>query len=245
SRTMVSIWSLSASFFFFSVTCSYCSVVERYCFSMSWWRRSSNSWCCSASWRNCWSLCSRKFFTSCASAAFITPPSFIAKGPIRRVLRAKYHSGGQTLNGSCSAGCSVRRPFGIVAPQDQRIFDWVGVVVTSSARDIEAETLIQAPRAGVARAYFERRASRAEPPRFGKHVVHQRRSVAESSVLRTQRDVVDVNLIEHEPERAETGNGTIRRSNNVDMADGTVLQLPCVHLARPRTGERFTLHLEH
>src|SRR5258707_6371994 len=163
---------------------------------MSWWRRSSNSWCCSASWRNCWSLCSRKFFTSCASAALITPPSFIAKGPIRRLL-ARYHSGRQTLNGSCSAGSGFRWVCGIVAPQDQRVFHRVGVVVPASARNVEAQTLVQAPRSTVARAHFERRASGTKPTRFSEDVVHQRGSVPESAVLRTQRDVVDVDLVEH------------------------------------------------
>src|SRR5258705_4513983 len=74
--------------------------------------------------------------------------------------------------------------------------------------------------------------------------MHQRRPVAETAELRPQRDVVDVDLVEHEPEGAEPGDRTVRRADDVDVADGAVLQLPGVHLARPGTGERFALDLE-
>ncbi len=62
--------------------------------------------------------------------------------------------------------------------------------------------------------------------------------------LRPHRHVVDVDLVEHEPERAESGDGTLARARDEDVADGAVLQLPGVHLARPGIGERLGFDLE-
>src|SRR5262245_65859056 len=57
----------------------------------------------------------------------------------------------------------------------------------------------------------------------------------------TNRQVVDVDLVDDEPERAEPGYAMFRCADDENMADGAVLQLPRVHLLRPRIGERFLL----
>src|SRR5258706_9662096 len=133
---------------------------------------------------------------------------------------------------------------GVVSPQDQRVFDRVCVVVPPRAGDVKPEALVQAQRAGVARAHFKRGAPRAEAPRFRQHVFHQRRAVTPTAVLRPQREIVDVDLIEHQPEGAKPGHATVGRTDNVDVADGAILKLPGIHLARPGAGKRLTLDLE-
>src|SRR5206468_8363326 len=85
---------------------------------------------------------------------------------------------------------------------------------------------------------------RAETLGFDKHVMHQRGPVTLAAMLRPQRDVVDVNLVEYQPERAEPGDRTLGRADQIDVADRAVLQLPGVHLARPGAGERFPLDVE-
>src|SRR5258705_854629 len=209
---------------------------------MSWWRRSSSWWCCSARDRNCWSLCSRKFFTSCASAALIRPPPFLER-PVIRSLQKNSHpiAARASKKVSSAAKKSAAR---VVAPQDERVFHRVRIVVAPRACNVEAKPFVQAPRACIPRSHFERRAPGAQPPRLGEHVRHQRRAVPASAILRPERDVVDVNLVEHEPECAKACNGALRRAHDVDVADRAVLQLPRVHLARPGARERFALHLE-
>ena len=63
--------------------------------------------------------------------------------------------------------------------------------------------------------------------------------------LRQHRDVIDVNLVEHQPERAERRYRTVIRTHHVDVADVPVLQLPRVHLARPWIAERLRLDAQH
>src|SRR6187455_1567947 len=52
--------------------------------------------------------------------------------------KRKVSQGGWTLNGSCSAGSRFRRTRRIITPQDQRVFNWTGVVVPAGARNVEA-----------------------------------------------------------------------------------------------------------
>ena len=61
---------------------------------------------------------------------------------------------------------------------------------------------------------------------------------------RTHRDVVDVDLIDDQPERAEAGDALLGCADDEDVADGAVLQLPGVHLPRPRIGERLLFDRE-
>src|SRR5258706_10384417 len=72
----------------------------------------------------------------------------------------------------------------VIAPENERIFDWIRVVVPPRAGDVKPETLVQAQRAGIARAHFKRGAPRAEASRFAQHVFHQRGAVAPTAVLR-------------------------------------------------------------
>src|SRR5258705_2193489 len=209
---------------------------------MSWWRRSSSWWCCSARDRNCWSLCSRKFFTSCASAALIRRPPFLER-PVIRSLHENYHTIAARASKKVSSAAK-KSAARVVAPQDERVFHRVRIVVAPRACNVEAKPFVQAPRACIPRSHFERRAPGAQPPRLGEHVMHQRRAVPEPAILRPERDVVDVNLVEHEPECAKACNGALRGAHDVDVADPAVLQLPPVHLPRPWARERFALHLE-
>src|ERR1041384_1638393 len=182
---------------------------------MSWWRRSSNWWCCSASVRNCGSLVSRKFFTSWASAALIRRPPCLER-PVNSVaMRTLPYVHNKEMK--ISPLPQKKSAWLIIAPQDQRVFNGIRVVVAARSCNVEAKAFVQTPRARVARAHFERRALRAKPLRFREHVMHQRGAVSASAILRPQRDVVDVNLVEHEPERAEAGDGAFRRAHDVDM----------------------------
>src|SRR4029077_2535874 len=123
-------------------------------------------------------------------------------------LRGNYHTAGQ-----CSMPPAPSSAARVVAPEDERVFHRIGVVVAPRAGSVKPKPLVQAPRARIPRAHFERRAPRPETFRFLEHVMHQRRPVAKTAELRPQRDVVDVDLVEHQPEGAESGDRTVRRAD--------------------------------
>ena len=60
-----------------------------------------------------------------------------------------------------------------IAPQDEGVFDGIGVVVTTSPRDVKPESLIQPSRARIGRADLERRAPRAKTLCFVEDAVHE------------------------------------------------------------------------
>ena len=99
-------------------------------------------------------------------------------------------------------------------------------------------------------ASFDRRTSsvaraRAEARPFAQHVAQQRRADAAPAMRRRDRQVVDVQLVEHAPERAEADDLPRRVARDVAERDAVVLELREIHLARPRIGERRVLDREN
>src|SRR5262245_31398793 len=114
----------------------------------------------------------------------------------------------------------------VVAPENEGIFHWVRVVIAARSGDIETQPLIQPESTAVSRANLEGRAPRPQSARLIEDMAHERRSVAVAPILGPEGEVIDVDLVEHEPECAESCNAALRGANDVDVADTSVLQLP-------------------
>src|SRR5262245_51672419 len=125
----------------------------------------------------------------------------------------------------------------LIPPQDQGILDRVRVVIRPGSGHIKSQPLVEAPRRFVRPADLERGTPRAQSPRLVEDALDQMGADALTAKRRTDRHVVDMDLIHDQPEGAEPGNALFRRPDDEDVADRAILQLPGVHLLRPRIGE--------
>jgi len=120
-----------------------------------------------------------------------------------------------------------------------RILDRVGVIVASRPRNVKPHAFIQSSRTIVRCTNLERCAPCAQLSRLGEHALHQRSSNAPPSQFRKHRDIVDVNLVDDQPEGTEADDGPLGGTNDEDVAHRTVLQFPRIHLPRPWIRERL------
>src|SRR5688572_2026340 len=90
-----------------------------------------------------------------------------------------------------------------LAPQDHGVLHGVRVVLLADGRGLEPQPFVEPPRRVVRGADFERGTGRTEPAPFRQDPPHQTRAESAPAVLGQDGDVVDVNLVHHEPERTE------------------------------------------
>src|SRR4030095_14434782 len=92
---------------------------------------------------------------------------------------------------------------GLIPPQDEGIFDRIRVVVRPGSGHIKSQPFIEAPRGFVRPADLERGTPRAQPLRLVEDALNQMRADALTPKRRTDRHVVDMDLIHDQPEGAE------------------------------------------
>src|SRR5437899_8565426 len=133
----------------------------------------------------------------------------------------------------------------VFAPQDKSVFDRLGVVGTPDAGDREPEALVEQPGGVVGPPYLERGPPRTERGALLEDALQQRRGDAGAAELRQYGQIVDVQLVEHTPERAEPRHAAVFVLCDKTERDTLVLELREIHLTRPRIGERRFLDDEN
>src|SRR5262245_23236057 len=120
-------------------------------------------------------------------------------------MRRKYHNVTRVSRSARMRDERLTTPLWcrLLTPQDEGVLERVRVVPVPHAGDREAESLVQEPRWVIRPADFQRRAAYPHPPAFAEHVRQQRRRHARPPLFGQHREVVDVQLVEHAPERAE------------------------------------------
>src|SRR5262245_20536192 len=82
-----------------------------------------------------------------------TPPSFYSKGRLVGAYSQSITVAPKRSTGHAQSAAAVGGWGGLIAPQDQRIFNWIRVVVASRACDVEPQSLVQSTCTGVAGAH--------------------------------------------------------------------------------------------
>src|SRR5450759_3098786 len=220
-------------------------------------RRSSSSWCLLASWRNSSSVSSSRGFKSSESAILrllewvkreargctrvsccleIARQISIARAGSPGSLQARYHIVPRVSSCSCpfAAGSALQALF----PEDERILDRVGIVVLPGAGDREPQPLVQLEGGKVGPPHLEGRSAGPQPGAKPKHELQEHPSDPAAPAFGSNGDVIDVNLVENDPDGAERRHRPARRPQDVAIRNPYVLHLRLEHLPGPGAGER-------
>src|SRR5437762_2491725 len=120
----------------------------------------------------------------------------------------------------------------------------MGVVGPAHPRDYEPETFVQTASIVVRAADFQRRALGPERRPFGQDAMEQGRRNPLPPPRRQDREIIDVQLVEDAPERAEPDDTSLGVARQEEERHAPVVELGEVHLARPRIAERGLLDAE-
>src|SRR6267142_264434 len=133
----------------------------------------------------------------------------------------------------------------ILAPEDQSVFDRLRVVGAPHSRDCEPKALVQQAGRVVRSTHLEGGAPGAPRRTLLQDAVQQRRCHTGPPESRENRQIVDVELVEHPPEGTKPDHLAAGSFCEETEGHAGVLELRLVHHTRPGVRERRLLDGQH